>query len=180
MKDNLNILCFGAGAIGTYLGGSLALAGCNVIFLEMPEVARLIKQNGIHIKTENAEEFISAPRLVNDLGQVLSEINFDAAILAVKSFDTPSILRDLEPYKSKLPPLICFQNGVENEKLIEDLFRQKSGYSSYSHKCCRQKWTRRYFSTKIKGSGFIFLKSTGSRSDRMDEQSQSAGGLYQG
>ena len=40
----LRVLSFGAGAIGTYIGGSLALQGHPVVFLEKPEiVARLRK-----------------------------------------------------------------------------------------------------------------------------------------
>ena len=36
---NLKILSFGAGAIGTYIGGSLSLVGEQVVFIEQPAVA---------------------------------------------------------------------------------------------------------------------------------------------
>jgi ketopantoate reductase len=38
--SELHWLIFGAGAIGTYIGGSLALHGQNVAFLEQPGVAQ--------------------------------------------------------------------------------------------------------------------------------------------
>ncbi|HEX7433758.1 MAG TPA: 2-dehydropantoate 2-reductase N-terminal domain-containing protein, partial [Anaerolineaceae bacterium] len=43
----LRFLIFGAGAIGTYIGGSLALAGHNVIFFERPEIALRLRERGI-------------------------------------------------------------------------------------------------------------------------------------
>jgi 2-dehydropantoate 2-reductase len=42
-------LCYGAGAIGTYLGGSLALAGDEVVFLERPSAAAELRRGGLHI-----------------------------------------------------------------------------------------------------------------------------------
>ena len=125
MTKPLNFLCFGAGAIGTYLGGSLALAGCNVVFLERPEAAEVIRSSGIKIRTADGEGYIPEPKLVNDLGKALSETSFDVCILAVKAFDTPSLLRDVEPYHKALPPIICFQNGVENEKLLSEFLGEE-------------------------------------------------------
>jgi len=43
--DKLNVLVFGAGAVGTYVGGSLALKKHQVTFVERPEPAeQLAKQ----------------------------------------------------------------------------------------------------------------------------------------
>ncbi|MCJ7724115.1 MAG: response regulator, partial [Anaerolineales bacterium] len=47
-RSSLRILSFGAGAIGTYIGGSLALSGHKVIFLERPDVVLLdLKMPGL-------------------------------------------------------------------------------------------------------------------------------------
>ena len=45
----MNILSFGAGAIGTYIGGSLAHSGQRVVFLERPEVAAELRQRGLRL-----------------------------------------------------------------------------------------------------------------------------------
>ena len=37
--SQLKVLTFGAGALGTYIGGSLVLAGHNVVFVEQAKVA---------------------------------------------------------------------------------------------------------------------------------------------
>ncbi len=46
---NLKILSFGAGAIGTYIGGSLALAGEQLVFLEQPSVAAELRSRGMRL-----------------------------------------------------------------------------------------------------------------------------------
>ena len=53
--EKLNFLTFGAGAIGTYIGGSLALAGHQVTFLEQPKVAGELAQRGLRLELQNAE-----------------------------------------------------------------------------------------------------------------------------
>ena len=157
MTKTLDILCFGAGAIGTYLGGSLALAGCNVIFLERPEAAEEIRRNGIKIRTLAGERNIPEPRLVDDLGKVLNEISFDAAILAVKAFDTQSILQDLKPYQAVLPPLVCFQNGVENEKLLADFLGKERVISGTVTSAVGKNGPGDIFLQKLRGIGLSSL-----------------------
>lgn len=118
----LNFLCFGAGAIGTYLGGSLALSGHRVVFLERPELAPTLLERGLCLHKEGQEFRIPAPDVVVSLEEALTHGPFDAAILAVKSFDTQTLLESLIPYKVAMPPILCFQNGVENElRLMETL-----------------------------------------------------------
>jgi 2-dehydropantoate 2-reductase len=51
---------------------------------------------------------------------LLTERKFDVAILAVKAFDTQGLVNSLDDLKTHLPPILCLQNGVENEQLIEE------------------------------------------------------------
>ena len=46
---NLKILTFGAGAVGTYIGGSLALAGEQLVFMERPEVVEELRKRGLRL-----------------------------------------------------------------------------------------------------------------------------------
>jgi 2-dehydropantoate 2-reductase len=119
----MRFLCFGVGAIGTYIGGSLALAGHKVVFIERPGVAEEVRQRGIRVdpgKTAAlpAPGAITGPLVVDSLTAALEHGPFDAAILAVKSFDTPAVLETLLPHKDQIPPILSFQNGVENEPLL--------------------------------------------------------------
>jgi 2-dehydropantoate 2-reductase len=112
----LNWLVFGAGAIGTYVGGSLLLQGHRVTFLEQAAVAADIRQHGLHLQLEHGEKHhIPDPCTAASMDEALENAPFDAALFALKSFDTLPALEKLLPYRQFLPPLICFQNGVENE-----------------------------------------------------------------
>lgn len=116
--SSLRFLCFGAGAIGTYIGGSLVLSGQMVVFLERPELAPGLHERGLRLHRNRQDFHIPNPQVASSLEEALTFGPFDAALLAVKSFDTPGLVESLLPYKIALPPIICFQNGVENEPLL--------------------------------------------------------------
>ncbi len=116
--DHLKILCFGAGAIGTYVGGSLALAGCRVVFQERPEVAELLRENGLKLGLTEGERVVENPQIAASLPEALALGPFDAALLAVKSFDTPGFITEILPHRDQIPPILCLQNGVDNEPAL--------------------------------------------------------------
>ena len=140
---DLKFLVFGAGAIGTYIGGSLALAGHQVVFVEQPEMVKELRQKGLRLDLTIDESvalrlskgrkralrgvagtkdaFIIDPRsfvIEPSLKEALKFGPFDTAIFALKSFDTVSAMEGLKPFADKLPPLLCLSNGVENEQAL--------------------------------------------------------------
>jgi 2-dehydropantoate 2-reductase len=117
----MNFLIFGAGAIGTYIGGSLVLAGEQAVFLEQPEVAQSLRGRGMRLRIDGTEHVIPAPRLAGSLAEALAGGPFDAAIFALKSNDTQAALDGFTSYAAgnRLPPFFCLQNGVENEPTLE-------------------------------------------------------------
>jgi 2-dehydropantoate 2-reductase len=116
----MRILVFGAGAIGAYVGGSLSLAGQEVVFLEREEAAAGLSAAGISLEIDGETRRLSSPRIITDLNTALSGAPFDAALLAVKSYDTRALLDQLAPFCASLPPILCLQNGVENEPAIAE------------------------------------------------------------
>ncbi len=114
----MKFLCFGVGAIGTYIGGSLALSGQRVVFVERPEVAAEVRPQGLRLVMQGVERRLEQPEITGSLEQALASGPFDAAILAVKSFDTASVLKPAAACRAQMPPVLCLQNGVENEALI--------------------------------------------------------------
>ncbi|MFH1909414.1 MAG: 2-dehydropantoate 2-reductase [Chloroflexota bacterium] len=122
--QRLSVLTFGAGAIGTYIGGSLALAGHRLVFLEQPAVAAELRERGLSLdltideRRKTKEIFVVRPSsfaCVSSLAEALKHSPFDVAIFALKSFDTAAALEGMKPYAEKLPPILCLQNGVDNE-----------------------------------------------------------------
>lgn len=114
----MSFLCFGMGAIGTYVGGSLLCAGQKVIFLEHPSIVGDMQQRGLRMTLPNGEKNLSNPIVVESFDQALINGPFNLAIMAIKAYDTRSLLDTLEPWKDQLPPILCLQNGVENEQEI--------------------------------------------------------------
>ena len=117
----MRFLCFGTGAIGTYIGGSLALAGHDVVFIERPDVVETVRQYGLHLQLADGLQSLSQPKVVSSTAEALSTGRFDAGILAVKSFDTAGAIESLRPFLVDAPPVVSFQNGVENEPRIAAL-----------------------------------------------------------
>ncbi len=115
--EKISILVFGAGAIGVYIGGSLTHAGHQVVFLERADSAELLKNKGISVETATKEKvLIKNPVIYTDLNEVLEKFTFDLAIVAVKSYDTDDLIQGWRGLENKLPPVLCLQNGVENEE----------------------------------------------------------------
>jgi 2-dehydropantoate 2-reductase len=119
LEARLNWIIFGAGAIGTYIGGNLILHGQNVVFLEQPEATSLLRERGFKLNIFGQELRILHPDVYSSLPDVLALAAFDVAIFAIKSYDTPTALESLSRYSSTLPPVLCLQNGVENEPALE-------------------------------------------------------------
>ncbi len=127
---NLKILSFGAGAIGTYIGGSLALAGEQLVFIEQPTVAAELRGRGMRLdlsldkRRKLAETSVLAPGsfvVAASLEEALRYGPFDVALYALKSFDTAAAIEDLRPFASRMPPIWCLSNGVDNEPALEAL-----------------------------------------------------------
>ncbi len=126
-SSQLSFLIFGAGAIGTYIGGSLALARHNVVYLEQTQVADALRERGLRLdltldKRRKAKEAYlvdpSAFVIASSLEEALRYGPFDVAIYALKSFDTTAVLEGIKPFADKMPPILCLSNGVDNEPAI--------------------------------------------------------------
>jgi 2-dehydropantoate 2-reductase len=130
-SDRLNVLVFGAGAIGTYFGGSLVLAGHNVVFVEQPKMVSELREKGLRLdltideRRKTKDAFVIEPRsfvIEPSLEEALKFGPFDVALFALKSFDTEAALEGMMPFADKLPPILCLSNGVENEQAIARAF----------------------------------------------------------
>ncbi len=114
----MKILLFGAGAIGTYIGGNLALSGHNVTFIERPEAAAIIQSRGLRLRLGSVEKTVRPALLVTSPVEALRSGPYDFGVFALKSFDTAVALDQLRQVSEPVPPLLCFQNGVDNEPEI--------------------------------------------------------------
>jgi 2-dehydropantoate 2-reductase len=140
VNGRLKVLTFGAGAIGTYIGGSLALAGHPVVFVEQPKVVEELREKGMRLdltldsrrRTKDASLLDSSDFvIVSSLEEALRYGPFDLALFALKSFDTQTALDGIKPFADKIPPILCLSNGVANEPAImEALGKEKVIYGT--------------------------------------------------
>ncbi len=133
INGKMKVLTFGAGAIGTYIGGSLALAGHQVVFVEPQKVVDELRERGLRLdltldarrKTKDAFRLpASAFVIVASLEEALRYGPFDVALFALKSYDTRTALEGLKPFADKMPPILCLSNGVSNEPAIAEALGQ--------------------------------------------------------
>jgi len=115
---HLRILTLGAGAIGTYVGGSLALAGHKVIFVERPQVAAEIRSRGLRLLLEDGQHHIPDPAVAGSIEEALALGDFDLTLFALKSYHTESFLNSLPTANYPLPTVLCLSNGIDNEPAL--------------------------------------------------------------
>lgn len=129
INAKMKILTLGAGAIGTYVGGSLALAGSQLVFLERAGKVDELRTRGLRLdltadpRRATNEVTVVNPRVVvfvSTLEDALRYGPFDLVLFALKSYDTPAALETIKPYADKMPPFLCLSNGLSNEQLIAD------------------------------------------------------------
>ena len=121
--EKLNVLVFGAGAIGTYIGGSLAQDGNRVTFVEQPKAVEELQRRGLRLDLTIGRNSVfniqdSSVAFAPSLEEALKSGPFDFAIFALKSFDTAAALDGMKSFADRLPPILCLSNGVDNEPAI--------------------------------------------------------------
>ncbi|MEE9964763.1 MAG: 2-dehydropantoate 2-reductase [Propionicimonas sp.] len=117
----MKLLFLGAGAIGTYVGGSLAAAGHRVGFTEQQRTAEVIATEGLRLTRGGRTEAVRDVAIYTSAAEALAAEAYDAVVVALKSFDTEAAVRGLVETGAELPAVLSLQNGVANEPLIADL-----------------------------------------------------------
>ncbi len=114
----MRFLFLGAGAIGTYVGGSLAAAGEDVSFIERPRTAEVIASAGLKVHTADATRLMTNVTMHGSAADALAAGPYDIGVFALKSFDTQTALDELVATGHEVPSILSLQNGVDNEPTI--------------------------------------------------------------
>lgn len=116
----MKFLFLGAGAIGTYIGGSLAIRGEDVTFIERPDVVDVIAERGLVVHRGNYTRSERRVSLFTTAAEALAAGPYDVCVFALKSFDTASAIADLIATGLPVPPVLSLQNGVDNETILAE------------------------------------------------------------
>jgi ketopantoate reductase len=111
-------LILGAGAIGTYIGVQLSLHDNRVVFIDKPEIRTKLLSNGLSLEIEGKQNHLTDPKIWTTLPDALHEGPFDVAVFAL-NLTTLKPAHKYRSYKDQLPPFLCLQNGVENERTVD-------------------------------------------------------------
>jgi 2-dehydropantoate 2-reductase len=109
------IVVAGAGSIGCYLGGCLALAGRDVTLLLRPALAASIARHGLRVSDLDGADRVaaaSAVRLATDAAAALAEA--DIVLVTVKSGDTAAMAELIAEHAPSGVTVLSLQNGVGN------------------------------------------------------------------
>lgn len=113
----------GAGAIGSLVGGKLALAGEEVTLVGRPNFAAAVAANGLRLQMGGEEQTIRTVSAVGSMAEAFTAgAAYDLATLTVKSYDTATTLDEVAAATKQPPVILSLQNGVGNEEVIAARF----------------------------------------------------------
>lgn len=116
----MRFIIYGAGGVGCTIGGRLALGGHDVVLICRGAHLEAIRANGLLLKAPEGEHRVPIPAVAHP-----SEVDWrpgDVVIMTMKTQDTEPALRELEKAAGTSVPVVCAQNGIENERLASRRF----------------------------------------------------------
>jgi len=115
----------GAGAVGGVVGGRLALAGRDVVLVARGAHLEAIRAQGLRLESPDGTETVHAAAVASP-SEVAWAIG-DVAVIAVKGQATLEVVRALAVAAPPDLPVLCMQNGVENERVALRWFEHVHG-----------------------------------------------------
>jgi 2-dehydropantoate 2-reductase len=104
------IAVVGAGAVGCYFGGMLALAGAPVTVIGRVLQVEALRKKGLTLESVHFTRTIP----VSASTEVGSAAGAQIVLLCVKTTDTEEAARSLAPHLAEGALGVSFQNGVDN------------------------------------------------------------------
>ncbi|SDN42791.1 ketopantoate reductase family protein [Afipia sp. GAS231] len=115
----MRIAMIGAGGFGGYFGARLAQGGADVCFLARGSHLAAIRANGLVVEGGPEKVCVNPVRASDnptDLGVA------DFVLLAVKLWDTETVLEQIKPMVGPDTTLISFQNGVLKDDALRNAY----------------------------------------------------------
>ncbi len=112
---SMRIVVAGAGSVGGYVGGCLALAGHDVTLLLRPQLAAAVARHGLRITDLDGRDRLVEPaavRLATEAEPALAEV--DIVLVTVKSGDTAGMAGLIAEHAPSGATVVSLQNGVGN------------------------------------------------------------------
>lgn len=105
---------YGAGAVGGTVGARLAASGHDVVFIARGRHLEAMQRSGLRIDSPERSVTIEAA-VARDPVEARVGVG-DVVVLAMKSQHTVAALDELRSAAPSEIPIVCLQNGVNNER----------------------------------------------------------------
>jgi 2-dehydropantoate 2-reductase len=115
----MKIGVIGIGAVGGYFGAKLARANNDVVFIARESTADYIRENGLKIHSYQGDFEIKKPKVAHPFEAVK---DVDVILFCIKAYNTRKVAEALKQRISDKAVIISVQNGVENEKILAEIF----------------------------------------------------------
>jgi 2-dehydropantoate 2-reductase len=116
----LRYLIYGAGAVGGFVGGCLALAGNPVIFVGRATTRQAVIDRGLQLIGDKTSGLIKDPDFFERLDPVLGLPSPDVILLTTKAYDLATATEDLARFASPMPPVVCMLNGIGTDSYLAE------------------------------------------------------------
>lgn len=114
----MRYLIFGSGAVGSYLGVSLALSGHPVSFLSREHAVKRLRDQGFSLSGDGPRKTLSDPTVYSDAAQAITAEKPELILLTVKAYDVADAARTLAPLLHPSQSVVSFLNGINNEATL--------------------------------------------------------------
>ena len=121
----MRYVVFGAGAVGGAIGGRLFEHGHEVVLIARGPHLEALRARGLELRSPDAAVTLPIPA-VDGPGRVGFGPD-DVVLLATKSQDTAAALDALRAVSREDLPVVCAQNGVDNERMALRSFARVYG-----------------------------------------------------
>jgi 2-dehydropantoate 2-reductase len=111
----MRIVVMGAGAVGAFFGGKLALAGADVTFIARGANLAALRADGLRIESQDQTSRIERVHATSDPAEAGRA---DLVLVCVKSYDTAAAATALRPIVTSDTIVLSLQNGIENEAIL--------------------------------------------------------------
>lgn len=118
----MNVVILGAGAVGGYFGGKLALAGNHVTFLVREKRANQLQKRGLRVDSIHGN-FSIEPTIALSAKEIEQP---DIVIVAVKNYHLEQALPELRELVNKGAKLLPLLNGVLHIDILRETFGDTS------------------------------------------------------
>ncbi len=118
-------IIYGAGAVGGVIGGRLFQQGHDVVLIARGRHLDAIRGHGLTLETPDTSTTLRISAVAHP-----SELRFtgdDVVLMTMKTQHTAAALADLHTTAGPHVPVVCAQNGVENERLAARRFANVYG-----------------------------------------------------